>query len=132
MRNRHCSDRGFHSVVPCDQRGQEAADPKAGDGCNSSSQHCDDSDGDLEQHALRAEYPASNFYLFCGCRAVPSLISSVARRTTTSPACRLPITSTRSPSSAPLRTSTHSALPSRSRTTKTRSVVVTTLVFGTN
>jgi hypothetical protein len=42
----------------------------------------------------------------------PSLISSLARFTTMSPALRLPSTSTRSPSAGPFRTSTHSALPS--------------------
>ena len=48
------------------------------------------------------------------------------------PAWRFPITSTRSPSAAPFFTSTHSARPSRSRITNVRSLVVTTLVLGTN
>ena len=65
------------------------------------------------------------------CKGAPSLISSFARRTIMSPAFKLPSTSMRSPSAAPLRTSTHSACPSLLRTRKGRSVVVTTLVFGT-
>ncbi len=43
--------------------------------------------------------------------AEPSRISSVALRTTSSPACKLPDTSITSPSLAPFTTLTHSALP---------------------
>src|SRR5208283_5593922 len=54
--------------------------------------------------------------------AAPSRNSSVARRTTMSPGCKLPMTSIRSPPAAPFLTSTHSARPFWLRMTKVRSV----------
>src|ERR1019366_9857155 len=80
---------------------------------------------------MRGPESAPQGVYFAG-NGAPSRISSVARRTTLSPACRLPMTSMLSPSAAPFFTSTHSALPLRSRTTKVRSAVVTTLVLGTS
>src|SRR5271165_5013591 len=77
-------------------------------------------------------YDRYGFCLGGGWMGEPSLISSVARRRTKSPACKLPETSMRSPSGVPFVMLTHSARPLRSRTTKVRSVVVTTLVLGTN
>ena len=55
---------------------------------------------------------ARSFYFAATCMGVPSLISSVARRTTVSPGLRFPNTSIKSPSVTPLLTSTHSARPS--------------------
>src|SRR5437016_2216239 len=61
----------------------------------------------------------------------PWRTSSVPRRNTISPVASAPTTSARSPWAGPLLTSTHSAAPSFTRITNTRSLVLTTLVNGT-
>src|SRR5678816_3007946 len=68
---------------------------------------------------------------WCGWTSVPGRSSSVPRPAISSPAFRSPKTSTSEPDVSPVRTSTHSVFPPRTRITKVRSVVEATLALGT-
>src|SRR5215204_1195562 len=67
-----------------------------------------------------------------GWTAVPGRSSSVPCPAISSPALRSPNTSINRPVVSPVRTSTHSVLPPRTRVTNVRSVVDATLLLGTN